>query len=418
MENAERPVKPNPFEEVNCYLDSAFDVLGFDASMRALLKKPWREIKVLVPLRRDNGELAIYEGYRVQHNGARGPYKGGVRYHPETGLDDVCALASLMSWKTALVDVPFGGAKGGITCDPKDFSPRELQTLTRNYINNIDMAIGPHRDIPAPDVGTNSQVMAWIMDEYSIAHGHSPAVVTGKPPALGGLREREEATGRGVSLITEFVCEDLKLPLSQATCAVQGFGNVGSHAAFFLWEKGVRIIAVSNKDGGVHNAEGLDVGALMQHASRGAALESFPGGEPITNQDLLALSCDILIPAALGGVFHEKNAAKVKARVIVEAANAPTTPAADAVFREKGITVIPDILANSGGVVISYFEWVQNLQQYSWEKYHCNVELKKILSRAYHEMKRTAQKHKLSYRIASFVIGAGRVAEAERLRGT
>jgi len=410
--------KLTPFQAVNGYLEQAFDFLGYEQSFRRLLKDAWREIKVQVPLRKDNGELEIFEGYRVQHNAARGPYKGGIRYHPETDLEDVRALASLMSWKTALVDIPFGGAKGGVTCEPKDLSPRELQVLTRSYINNIGAAIGPYNDIPAPDVGTNAQVMAWIMDEYSIRYGHSPAVVTGKPVALGGVKEREEATGRGVSLIAEMVCEDLKLSLSKASCAVQGFGNVGSHAARLLWERGAKITAVSNKDGGLLNPKGIDIGDLLQHISQKGDFTGYSRAEKITNKELLETKCDILVPAALGGVFDAATAARVKTRVILEAANGPTFPDADAVFEENGILVVPDVLANSGGVIVSYFEWVQNIQQYSWEKYHCNVELKKILSKAYQEVKKTSVRHKLSYRTSSFVIGVSRVAEAERLRGT
>jgi len=408
----------NPFQSVNSYLDRAFEILGCDQPLRTLLRSPWREVQVLVPLRRDNGQLEIFKGYRVQHNGARGPYKGGIRYHPETDLDDVRALASLMSWKTALVNVPFGGAKGGVACDPAKLSPRELQSLTRSYCDNIQNVIGPYQDIPAPDVGTNAQVMAWFMDEYSISRGHTPAAVTGKPPALGGMKEREEATGRGVSLIAERVCEDLKLPLTRTTCVIQGFGNVGSHAARLLWERGAKILAVSGKEGGTFNRQGLDIPELLQHVAGGRMIPEFPMGEAVSNEELLTLKCDLLIPAALGNVLHEGNAAKVRARVILEAANGPTTPEADAVFNREGILVVPDILANAGGVIVSYFEWVQNLQQYSWEKFHINLELKKILAKAYQEMKDTARQHKLSYRIASFVIGVSRVAEAERLRGT
>ncbi|MBU3758491.1 MAG: glutamate dehydrogenase [Candidatus Omnitrophica bacterium] len=412
------PPKTNAFESVNDYLGQAFDFLDYKPSLRRLLTEPWREIKVAVPVRLDSGELKIFEGYRVQHSGARGPYKGGIRYHPDTDLDDVRALASLMSWKTALVNIPFGGAKGGVACNPKEFSPRELQTLTRTYINNLAGAIGPYQDIPAPDVGTNAQVMAWIMDEYSITHGHSPAVVTGKPPALGGVREREEATGRGVSLVGEMICEDLGLSLPKTTCVIQGFGNVGSWAAYLLWEKGVKILSVSNVKGALYDPKGLDIGELMNFVNHGGELTDYAKAEKMTHEEMLALKCDILIPAALGGVFHRKNAAKVRARVILEGANGPTSPEADEVFQSNAIAVIPDVLANAGGVIVSYFEWVQNLQQYSWEKYHVNAELKKILGRAYWEMKDTAKKNKLSNRIAAFVLGVSRVAEAENLRGT
>ena len=410
--------KMDSLQSVNYYLEKAFDFLGYNAPTRHLLRSPWREIKVLVPVRMDSGELKIFEGYRVQHSGARGPYKGGIRYHPDTNLDDVRALSSLMSWKTALVNIPFGGAKGGVACSPKDLSPRELQNLTRSYIDNLADAIGPHHDIPAPDVGTNAQVMAWIMDEYSITRGHAPAVVTGKPPALGGIKEREEATGRGVSLFGEMACEDLRLPLTKATCAIQGFGNVGSWAAHRLWEKGVKVIAVSNVKGGLYHPKGLDIGEITSFVNQGGELTEYTKAEKISNEELLALKCDILIPAALGDVFDRAAAQKVRARVVLEGANAPTSPEADEVFQERGIVVIPDILANSGGVIVSYFEWVQNLQQYSWEKYHVNAELKKILTKAYWEVKDMAKKHKLSYRISAFVTGVARVAEAESLRGT
>lgn len=410
----------NSFRNVAVYLNEVFDFLGTSASHRQLLTTPWREIHVQVPLRKDNGELAMYEGYRVQHNGARGPYKGGIRYHEATDLDEVKALASLMSWKTALVNIPFGGAKGGIACNPQTLSQRELQTLTRSYINNIDSAIGPQRDIPAPDIGTNSQVMAWIMDEYSIAHGHTPAVVTGKPPALGGIRERQEATGRGVGLVAERVMEELHLRSSsrKPDCCIQGFGNVGSHCARFLWERDVRVLAVSDRDGAVVNPGGLDIPKLFEHTAGGKSVASFTGGEALGQEELLSMPCDMLIPAALGNVFDAETAGKVQAKVVLEAANLPTTPEGDRVFQEKGITVIPDLLCNAGGVIVSYFEWVQNLQQYAWEKTHVNSELKRILLDAYQEMKYLSQVEKMSYRTAAFALGVRRVAEAETLRGT
>lgn len=416
VEHKEGPLDPS--KAVNIYLEEAFNFLGYDHAMRILLKNPSTEVTVQIPLRHDNGELKIYEGYRVQHNSSRGPYKGGIRYHSDTNLADVRALASLMSWKTALVNVPFGGAKGGVCCNPAELSAGELQRLTRNYVNNIDLSIGPLKDIPAPDVGTNAQVMAWIMDEYSIMHGYSPAVVTGKPVALGGMPGREEATGRGVSIIAELACKDLAIDLKGAEVVIQGFGNVGSHAALILWERGAKIIAISEKEGAVYNPAGLNIPDILKHRNAGGKPCEYGHGECLTNDEMLALKCDILIPAALGGVFTKETAEKVNARVIIEAANAPTYPEADEVFAKRGIPVIPDMLANAGGVVISYFEWVQNIQQYSWEPCHAHVELEKTLSTAYKEVKKTAKENKLSYRTAAFVIGVGRVAEAERLRGT
>ncbi len=408
----------NPAEMVNQYLDEALDILGYDESLRYLLKKPAREIRVQVPLRRDSGELVILEGYRVQHNHARGPYKGGIRYHPETDLNDVRALASLMSWKTAVVGVPFGGAKGGMNCDPKAYSPRELQRLTRNYVNNIDANLGPYMDIPAPDVGTNSQVMAWIMDEYSKNHGYSPATVTGKPIALGGIEGREEATGFGVAFVVELVCHDLNLKIQGSSVVIQGFGNVGSNAALFLFEKGMKVLAVSDKDGGVKNSEGLNIPALIKHISKGNSVSTFKQGQKITNAQMLKLKCDILIPAALGGVLTAENAGSVSAKAIIEAANAPTSFEADKIFNQRKIEVIPDILANAGGVVVSYFEWVQNIQQYSWENQYVFAELEKTLREAYETVKETSLKYGITKRIAAYIVGVSRVAEAERLRGT
>lgn len=408
----------NPAEMVNQYLDEALEILDYDESLRYLLKKPAREIRVQIPLRRDSGDLVILEGYRVQHNHARGPYKGGIRYHPETDLNDVRALASLMSWKTAVVGVPFGGAKGGMNCDPKAYSARELQRLTRSYVNNIDANLGPYMDIPAPDVGTNSQVMAWIMDEYSKSHGYSPATVTGKPIALGGIEGREEATGFGVSFMVELVCHDLGLKVQGSSVVIQGFGNVGSNAALFLFEKGMKVIAVSDKDGGVKNSDGLNIPLLIKHVSKGNPISTFKLGHKVTNAQMLKLKCDILIPAALGGVFDEDNARSICAKAIIEAANAPTSFEADKVFNQKKIEIIPDILANAGGVIVSYFEWVQNIQQYSWENQYVFSELEKTLREAYETVKETALKYGVTKRIAAYIVGVSRVAEAERLRGT
>lgn len=412
------PKNPNPLQAVNYYLDLAFDRLGITGEQRELLESPHRELRVKIPLRKDNGELIVFEGYRVQHNGSRGPYKGGIRYHPRTTYSEVKALASLMTWKTALVNIPFGGAKGGVACNPRELSERELQVLTRTYVRHIDLCLGPYRDIPAPDIGTNAQVMAWIFDEYGKRHGYTPAIVTGKPIELGGSREREEATGRGVALVTEWACQDEKIKLAKAACAIQGFGKVAKAAAKFLHEKGVRIVAVSNSDGGLYDAKGLDIPRLLELDSEKRRIQEYPEAEKISNEEVLELPVDLLIPAAVEEVLQERVAKKLKARLILEGANGPTTPRGDAVLKERGIPVVPDILANAGGVIVSYFEWVQNLQQYSWEKHHINQELEKILRTAYEAVRDRAKKEKVSLRTSAFMIAVERVHLAERLRGT
>ena len=375
-------------------------------------------MRVSIPVYRDNGEMEVYEGYRVQHNGSRGPYKGGIRYHPQTSYNEVRALASLMTWKTALVNIPFGGAKGGVTCDPSKLSQREIQTLTRTYVRHIDMALGPYRDIPAPDIGTDAQVMAWIFDEYGKRHGYTPAVVTGKPIELGGSKEREDATGRGVALVAEWGCRDYKINFKKATCAVQGFGKVGAAAARLLHEKGLKIVAVSGSEDGLYQKKGLDIPKLLELRKGKRRLHDYIGAEKITNEELLKLDVDILIPAAVENVIDEKVAKKIKAQLVLEGANGPTTPQGAEVLEKRGIPIVPDILANAGGVIVSYFEWVQNLQQFSWEKHHINQELEKILCAAYQAVRAKSQKLKVSLRTAAFIIAVERVDLAERLRGT
>lgn len=412
------PKTPNPLQAVNYYLDQACERLGITGARRDLLKNPHRELQVTIPVRKDSGELHVFEGYRVQHNGSRGPYKGGIRYHPKTSYTEVKALASLMTWKTALVNIPFGGAKGGIACNPRTLSSRELQTLTRGYVRSIDMALGPYRDIPAPDMGTDAQVMAWIFDEYGKRHGYTPAIVTGKPLELGGSREREEATGRGVALLAEWASQDYKIKLSKSTCAIQGFGKVAAPCARFLYEKGVKIVAVSNSEVGLYEPKGLDIPKLLQWRKEGKRLEDCTKGEKITNEEVLELPVDLFIPAAVEEVMNEKAAKKLKARLVLEGANGPTTPRGDGILEKRGIPVVPDILANAGGVIVSYFEWVQNLQQYSWEKHHINQELEKILRAAYETIKERAKKEKVSLRTSAFMIAVERVDLAERLRGT
>jgi len=412
------PKNPNPLQAVNYYLDQASERLGITGARRDLLKNPHRELQVTLPVRKDNGELHVFEGYRVQHNGSRGPYKGGIRYHPKTSYTEVKALASLMTWKTALVNIPFGGAKGGVACNPRILSERELQALTRGYVRNIDLALGPYRDVPAPDIGTDAQVMAWIFDEYGKRHGYTPAIVTGKPMELGGSKEREAATGRGVVLTAEWACRDHKIKLAKSTCAIQGFGKVAGAAAKFLEERGVRIVAVSNSEGGIYDPKGLPLVRLFKLRDQKKRIQDYPDAEKITNEELLELKVDLLIPAAVENVIDEKTARRLKAKLVLEAANGPTTPMGDHILEDRGISVVPDILANAGGVIVSYFEWVQNLQQYSWEKHHINQELEKILRLAYETVKERAKKEKVPLRTGAFMIAVERVDLAERLRGT
>ena len=405
------------FDEVNLFFDDAADRLGLNDGLREMLKRPWRELLVQVPVRMDDGQVQVFSGSRVQHNAARGPYKGGVRYHPQAGLDEVRALASLMTWKTALVDIPYGGAKGGVQVDPALLSQSELNRLTRRYTQNIDHLIGPNRDIPAPDLGTNAQTMAWMMDAYGQIHGHSPAVVTGKPVEMGGSMGRESATGRGVAYLLQEAAKDLGLDIKGAKVVIQGFGNVGSWAARLIYDRGCRIVAVSNVDGGLYNAGGLDIARLQEFSKETGGFLGFDGGEPVTNAELLELECDVLVPAAIDNVITEENAPNIKAQLILEAANHPITPEADRILSEGGVTILPDILVNAGGVVVSYFEWTQNLQEFRWEESRVNEELKKTLLRAYHEVWTRSISQKITHRQASFEIGVQRVARAVELRG-
>ena len=418
METPTPQANDDPREIVAHNVLKAADRLGLDGEMRTLLNMPFREVRVEIPLRMDNGSLRVFVGYRVQHSGVRGPAKGGIRYHPSTGLNEVRALAAAMTWKTSLVNLPFGGAKGGINVDPKELSITELQRLTRGYIRRIHLLLGPYRDIPAPDMNTNAQVMAWIFDEYSAHHGYTPACVTGKPVELGGSLGREAATGRGVFYVIEALLQDLRMPMAGARVAIQGFGNVGSFAARFFAEAGVIVIAVSDVNGGVFNPQGLDVKALLEHVRATHSVSRFAAGKAISNEDLLAVDCDILIPAALQCVITEENAPKVRARVIAEAANLPTTPEADEILTRRGVHILPDVLTNAGGVTVSYFEWAQNLQQVFWEEERVNADMHKILKRAYRQVAETASMGKISLREAAYTIAVDRVARAERLRGT
>lgn len=405
------------FEEVNVFFDKAAARLGLEKGVDEMLKTPWRELQVAVPIRMDNGEIEVFKGFRIQHNGARGPYKGGVRYHPLADLDEVRALASLMTWKNALVQIPFGGAKGGIQCDPNSLSIGELKRLTRRYTLQIEHLIGVNRDIPAPDLGTNSQTMAWMMDAYSQIHGYSPGIVTGKPVNLGGSVGRDSATGRGAVFVLRESARDFDIPPEGARIIVQGFGQVGSWTVRLLGEMGCKVIAVSDVQGGIYNSRGINVAELVKHKDETGTVTGFPGTESVTNEEILELECEFLVPAAIDRVIHRDNAHKVKAKVVVEAANHPLTPEADEILNDRGIVVIPDILVNAGGVVVSYFEWTQNLYQHQWEADRVSEELDKIMTKAYRSVKKRADLEGITYREAAFLIGIERVAEVAELRG-
>jgi glutamate dehydrogenase (NAD(P)+) len=408
----------NPFEIAQAQFDTAAEQLKLEPWLREVLKRPKRQLIVSIPTRMDDGTFRVFEGYRVQHSLARGPAKGGIRYHPDVTLDEVKALASWMTWKCATVNIPFGGGKGGVVCNPKQMSQRELENMTRRYASEISIMIGPERDIPAPDVYTNPQVMAWIMDTYSMTMGETQlGVVTGKPLQLGGSQGRAEATARGVQFITREACREKKIPLRGARVAVQGFGNAGSVSARLLGEDGAAIIAVSDSQGGLHDPKGLDVKAVQVYKDRTGSLRGFPEADPITNERLLELECDILVPAALENQITLENAGKVRAKIVVEAANGPTTPGADEVLHRNGVFLIPDILANAGGVTVSYFEWVQSLQSFFWEEGQVNQHLEKVMTRAFSEVLAIARSYGLHMRTAAYILAVGRVAEATRIRG-
>jgi len=403
------------------FLEEAFARLEVAQEMRQLLRAPRRETRFELPLVCDSGELKVFYGFRVQHDHSRGPFKGGLRYHPDIDMDHFAALASVMTWKTALVNLPFGGGKGGINCDPRQLSAAELERLTKLYVERVDMLIGPDQDIPAPDMGTGSREMAWIVEEYSKRHGFEPAVVTGKPLELGGSPGRVSATGRGVALITAWVAEAQGLNLNKSRIAIQGFGNVASHTARFLAELGAKVVAVSDRSGAVYNPEGLDIGHLLKATQQqGVKLsESELKGpeEVLKGEELLELDVDILIPAAVGGAIHEGNVDRVRARMIVEAANLPLTCGADAALAERGIPIVPDILANAGGVTVSYFEWVQNRSRYPWSEDRVNRELEQVLRSAWSEVLERAEERQLNYRQAAYDLAVSRTLRAIELRG-
>ena len=408
--------KPSPFEEVNRHLDEASKIAGIPEEAMTLLKNPYREIRVQIPLYQD-GRLHHYTGYRVQHNAARGPYKGGVRYHPQVDLEEVRALASLMTWKTALVNIPFGGAKGGVTIDPYSLSTEELYDLTNTFFTRISMIIGPNRDVPAPDMGTNAQVMGWAMAAYGRKEGHTPAVVTGKPLELGGSVGREDATGKGVVIISEEWAQSEGRTLKGARVVVQGFGNVGSFAALHFAERGALIVAVNDVRGGVRNDKGLDVPRLMEHVKTTGSVVDFPGADPLPRDEILFQECDYLVPAALGGVITGDNADKISAQVVVEAANHPVTPEGEDILTMNNIEILPDIIANAGGVTVSYFEWAQNIQQFAWKAERVERELIDILKESFAQVREYRCDCKCTMRQAALALALSRVYKASKARG-
>jgi glutamate dehydrogenase (NAD(P)+) len=408
----------NSFEIAQQQFHTAAEYLKLEPWLREVLKRPKRQLIVSIPTKMDDGSIRVFEGYRVQHSVARGPAKGGIRYHPSVTLDEVKALASWMTWKCATVNIPFGGGKGGVVCHPKEMSLRELENMTRRYATEISFMIGPDKDIPAPDVYTNPQVMAWIMDTYSMTVGSTQlGVVTGKPLQIGGSQGRGEATARGVQFVTREACREKKIPLRGARVAVQGFGNAGSIAARLLKEDGAKIVALSDSSGGILNTGGLDVAAAAAHKEKTGTLRGYPEADAITNEKLLELDCDVLVPAALENQITLENASRLRARIIVEAANGPTTPGADDVLHKSGVSLIPDILANAGGVTVSYFEWVQSLQSFFWEEAQVNQHLEKVMTRAFAEVLAIAKRYGVHMRTAAYILAVGRVAEATRIRG-
>ncbi len=405
------------FEATNHYFDQAAARMDLTGNMRTMMVTPDRELRVEVAIEMDSGQIGNFIGYRVQHDNARGPFKGGLRYHPHVDVDEARSLASLMTWKTAVVDLPYGGAKGGMNCDPSKLSRSELERLTRKFVQQIHDFIGPDKDIPAPDVGTDAQVMAWIMNEYAKYHGFHPACVTGKPVEYHGSAGREAATGYGVSIITRETLKILGRLVAGTTFAIQGYGNVGSYTARFLAAQGGKILAVSDAFGAVSNPDGLDIAALDAHVAAARKVVGFQGGDAGSNEQLLTMPVDVLIPAALGGVFDAAMAKEVQAKLIVEAANGPTWPEADEVFSSKGIVVVPDILANAGGVIVSYFEWVQNLQHFRWPLEQIQREQETRMVDSFTKVYEMSQRKGVSMRTAAFMLAIGRVGRARALGG-
>ena len=408
----------NPWRIALQQLDRAAERLGLDPGVHEKLRYPEKILTVSIPTKMDDGSLRIFTGHRVHHSLARGPAKGGLRYHPDVTLDEVKALAMWMTWKCAVVGIPFGGAKGGVVCNPKEMSDAELERMTRRFTSELMIILGPDRDIPAPDVYTNPKTMAWIMDTYSTNVGYSvQGVVTGKPLSVGGSEGRNEATGRGCALVIGEAMKFMGMDASGATVAVQGFGNAGSITALLLAREGMKIIAVSDSRGGIYRAKGLDVQAVIDHKQETGSVGNFPDSDRITNEELLTLSCDILVPAALENQITERNAGAVQAKIVAEAANGPTTPGADQILHDRGVFTLPDILANAGGVTVSYFEWVQGLQKYFWNEAEVNAKLQDIICRSFREVVSLHEREKVDMRMAADMLAIGRVAEAIEIRG-
>jgi glutamate dehydrogenase (NAD(P)+) len=409
---------PNIWAVAQSQFDHAADQLDLDDGMRRVLRVPQRELTVNFPVTMDDGSVSVFTGHRVQHNVSRGPGKGGIRYHQDVSLDEVRALAMWMTWKCAVVNIPYGGAKGGVIVDPKQLSTREVEGLTRRFTTEISVLIGPERDIPAPDVNTNAQTMAWIMDTYSMHHGYTIAgVVTGKPIAVGGSLGRNEATARGTVFTLQQWAQAKNESLAGARVAIQGYGNAGSIAATLLAAEGSRVVAVSDSTGGIHNPTGLDPAKVSAWKQEHGTVVGFPGSTEVTNQEILEVECDILVPAALENQITKHNAPRIQARVVAEAANGPTTPEADAILSDRGIFMIPDILCNAGGVTVSYFEWVQDMQSFFWTEARINESLKEIMDRAFEAVLAMSERHEVDMRTAAYMVAVARVAEATTLRG-
>jgi glutamate dehydrogenase (NAD(P)+) len=408
----------NPFEAMMERFDRAAELLGLEPGIYAVLRHPEKQVITSVPVMMDNGEVEVFQGIRVLYNTSRGPAKGGIRFDANVTLDEVTALAAWMTWKCAVVDIPFGGAKGGVVCDPYRLSMSELERLTRRYTASILDVLGPDSDVPAPDVNTNERVMAWIMDTYSMHKRHTvTSVVTGKPVQMGGSQGRREATGRGVKIVVREALRELGMPVHGTTVAVQGFGNVGSVAAQLLEEEGLTVVAISDMTGGVYNPNGIYINEALKWIAENKFLEGFPHGQPLTNEELLELEVDVLVPAALENVITKRNAANVRAKIIAEGANGPTTAPADAILEEQGVFVIPDILANAGGVTVSYFEWVQNREGYFWSEDLVIKRLREVMIRSFQQVVRYAREHDVNLRTASYMLAIDRVAAVHRMRG-
>ncbi len=408
----------NPLEMAQQQLDDVADRINLNEGVRRRLRQPQRALTVSIPTEMDDGTLQIFTGFRVQHSLLRGPTKGGIRYHPEVTLDEVTALAMWMTWKCALVNIPYGGAKGGVVCNPKEMSIKEVERLTRRFTVELMIFLGPDKDIPAPDVNTNAQIMAWMLDTYSMNVGHSvPSVVTGKPLVVGGSRGREEATSRGCVCTVMEALKHLGMSVEGVRVAVQGFGNVGRTAARLLQDAGATVVAVSDSRGGIHRDRGLDIRGVQEHKREAGQVGGFPGADPVSNEELLELGCDVLIPAALGNQITEANAGRIRARIVAEGANGPTTPGADRILGERDIFLLPDILANAGGVTVSYFEWVQGLMQFFWSEEEVNEQLYRIMGQAFRDVLQVAQAENLYMRTAAQILAVKRVAQAEEVRG-